>query len=317
MNKKLIRLTESDLHNIIRESVQKILKETYDPCDELGHLRWRNRDYRNDNKEAQRVGKVRGNALANWHKLAKDSESKVQEEGYDDEYNPHPDDNWHGYGNTTKERWDADEIPYQYKQVHESAVNEMFNTPKGQAIAAHVFGRAKDRGLDAWEKDEPTEKYDDVAHQAFNTAKQHWSEPRNKEAFRFGYEQRKLGNSPQRTLYNLKKLKWENAIKHAVEQSINEVVYNGQSLHGNNPKDWLAMNKYRKSIADKYYNDEMNNLAAIRNYGHRQLNEPEEQLPYPNNSVEGLPSSERNSRAMSRNMDNAINLLQKGANIDQ
>ena len=75
-------VTESDLHNIIRESVQKILKETYDPCDELGHLRWCNRDYRNDNKEAQRVGKVRGNALANWHKLVKDSESKVQEEGY-------------------------------------------------------------------------------------------------------------------------------------------------------------------------------------------------------------------------------------------
>ena len=102
-----------------------------------------------------------------------------------------------------------------------------------------------------------------------------------------------------------------------VEESVDEVMYNGQSLHGNNPKDWHAMNKYRKSIADKYYNDEMNNLAAIRNYGHRQLNEPEEQLPYPNNSVEGLPSSERNSRAMSRNMDNAINLLQKGANIDQ
>ena len=82
LRKRIIRLTESDLHNIIRESVQKILKETYDPCDELGHLRWRNRDYRNDNKEAQRVGKVRGNALANWHKLVKDSESKVQEEGY-------------------------------------------------------------------------------------------------------------------------------------------------------------------------------------------------------------------------------------------
>ena len=36
MNKKLIRLTESDLHRIVKESVRKILKETegvddYDP----------------------------------------------------------------------------------------------------------------------------------------------------------------------------------------------------------------------------------------------------------------------------------------------
>ena len=30
MNKKLIRLTESDLHNIVKESVGKILKETSD-----------------------------------------------------------------------------------------------------------------------------------------------------------------------------------------------------------------------------------------------------------------------------------------------
>lgn len=29
MNKKLIRLTESDLHKIIKESVNKILKEVY------------------------------------------------------------------------------------------------------------------------------------------------------------------------------------------------------------------------------------------------------------------------------------------------
>lgn len=30
MNKKLIRLTESDLHRIIKESVNKILKESYE-----------------------------------------------------------------------------------------------------------------------------------------------------------------------------------------------------------------------------------------------------------------------------------------------
>lgn len=163
MNKKLIRLTERDLHRIVKESVNRILKETYDPCDELGHIRWRNRDYRNDNKEAQRVGKVRGNALANWHKLVKDSESKVQEEGYDDEYNPHPDDNWHGYGNPTRERWDADEIPYKYKQ------------------------RA-----------------------------------------------------------------YESKIKRAVEESVNEVMYNGQSLHGTNPNDWNNLADKRYELFKKY-----------------------------------------------------------------
>ena len=30
MNKKLIRLTESDLHNIVKESVNRILKESLD-----------------------------------------------------------------------------------------------------------------------------------------------------------------------------------------------------------------------------------------------------------------------------------------------
>ena len=30
MNKKLIRLTESDLHKIVKESVDRILKESYD-----------------------------------------------------------------------------------------------------------------------------------------------------------------------------------------------------------------------------------------------------------------------------------------------
>ena len=31
MNKKLIKITESDLHNIVKESVQKILRETEVP----------------------------------------------------------------------------------------------------------------------------------------------------------------------------------------------------------------------------------------------------------------------------------------------
>jgi len=82
MNKRLIRLTESDLHRIVKESVIKILRETHNEWDELADIRWRNRDYRNNSDEAQRVGKVRGDALANWHKLVKDSDSKVQEEGY-------------------------------------------------------------------------------------------------------------------------------------------------------------------------------------------------------------------------------------------
>ena len=33
MNKRLIRLTESDLHRIVKESVQKILKEIVDTVD--------------------------------------------------------------------------------------------------------------------------------------------------------------------------------------------------------------------------------------------------------------------------------------------
>lgn len=37
MNKKLIRLTESDIHNLVKESVRRILKEA-------GHLYWKDDD---------------------------------------------------------------------------------------------------------------------------------------------------------------------------------------------------------------------------------------------------------------------------------
>ena len=77
--KTLIRLTESDLHRIVKESVNRILRETHNEWDELADIRWRNRDYRNNSDEAQRVGKVRGDALANWHKWVKDSEKNVSE----------------------------------------------------------------------------------------------------------------------------------------------------------------------------------------------------------------------------------------------
>ena len=38
MNKKLIRLTESDLHRIVKESVKRILKEADETAWEYGHL---------------------------------------------------------------------------------------------------------------------------------------------------------------------------------------------------------------------------------------------------------------------------------------
>ena len=45
MRKKLIRLTESDLHNIIEDSVRKILKEEiYDDYDEEDYNPWNNGD---------------------------------------------------------------------------------------------------------------------------------------------------------------------------------------------------------------------------------------------------------------------------------
>ena len=38
--KKVIKLTESDLHNIVRESVKKIIKEWGDPLDDEPLNRW-------------------------------------------------------------------------------------------------------------------------------------------------------------------------------------------------------------------------------------------------------------------------------------
>lgn len=75
MNKKLIRLTESDLHKIVKESVDKLLNE----WDELADIRWRSRDFHNNIEDAQKVGKKRGEALANWNKRVKDSEKNISE----------------------------------------------------------------------------------------------------------------------------------------------------------------------------------------------------------------------------------------------
>lgn len=78
--KTLIRLTESDLHKIVKESVQKILRETHNEWDELASIRWRNRDYHNDIEDAQRVGKKRGEALADWNKRIKNQDNRDKEQ---------------------------------------------------------------------------------------------------------------------------------------------------------------------------------------------------------------------------------------------
>jgi hypothetical protein len=74
-NKRLIRLTEQDLHKIVKESVDKLLNE----WDELADIRWRSRDFHNNIEDAQKVGKKRGEALANWNKRIKDSEKNISE----------------------------------------------------------------------------------------------------------------------------------------------------------------------------------------------------------------------------------------------
>lgn len=71
----LIRITESDLHKIVKESVDKLLNE----WDELADIRWRSRDFHNNIEDAQKVGKKRGEALANWNKRVKDSEKNISE----------------------------------------------------------------------------------------------------------------------------------------------------------------------------------------------------------------------------------------------
>jgi len=56
MNKKLIRLTESDLHRIVKESVDKILKETFaDPT-----IDWDDSELRCPYCESDNVQEVRG-----------------------------------------------------------------------------------------------------------------------------------------------------------------------------------------------------------------------------------------------------------------
>ena len=73
--KTLIRITESDLHKIVKESVDNLLNE----WDELADIRWRSRDFHNNIEDAQKVGKKRGEALANWNKRVKDSEKNISE----------------------------------------------------------------------------------------------------------------------------------------------------------------------------------------------------------------------------------------------
>ena len=72
----LIRITESDLHRIVKESVNRILNE----WDELADIRWRSRDYHNDVEDAQRVGKKRGEALADWNKRIKNQDNRDKEQ---------------------------------------------------------------------------------------------------------------------------------------------------------------------------------------------------------------------------------------------
>ena len=73
MNKKMIRLTESDLHNIIKESVNKVLKEYFFPStnpndtdsiedyDEM--TRWRRGGQKSIGDEAQNYHPQRDNRI--------------------------------------------------------------------------------------------------------------------------------------------------------------------------------------------------------------------------------------------------------------
>ena len=235
MNKQVIRLTEGDLHKIIKESVNKILCEAYGTPST------------NDATQLQKADDAQ-------NMFAKYGGGKFKDRDL--------------YALTTIAQV-ADTLHY----------NSHFLPPK----------------------------YEEVVERMAKKLKTMSNYLQNKVQMNTGLQPTTWNNF----MYN------ESDLSKTVKKSVNEVMYNGRSYHGNNAKDWLAINKYRKNIADKYYNNEMNNLTAIRNYGHRQFNEPEEELPYPNNSIEGLPNSTKNSAAMSRNTDNAIDILSKGTNNNQ
>jgi hypothetical protein len=75
MNKKLIRLTESDLHKIVKESVSKIINEIGDTPkgqDALGQVRGR----------ADKRSKLLGGAMGNkYRKISHDAQEKAYSQG--------------------------------------------------------------------------------------------------------------------------------------------------------------------------------------------------------------------------------------------
>ena len=74
MNKKLIRLTESDIHKIVKESVNKILNEigdTYNGYKMLGRLQNKKAYIDNDDNAAEEVHNYRQNVLKNNPEFAK------------------------------------------------------------------------------------------------------------------------------------------------------------------------------------------------------------------------------------------------------
>lgn len=75
MNKKLIRLTESDLHKIVKESVNKIINEIGDTekgQDALGQVRGR------ADKRSQLLGGAMGNK---YRKISHDAQEKAYSQG--------------------------------------------------------------------------------------------------------------------------------------------------------------------------------------------------------------------------------------------
>jgi hypothetical protein len=93
MNKKLIRLTESDLHRIVKESVNRILNEIGDTAKGqymLGRLQ--GRQMGNGNRDAAMntddyAYKVRGNRTPNNFQTY-DAAETANQMGYNDERNP-------------------------------------------------------------------------------------------------------------------------------------------------------------------------------------------------------------------------------------
>lgn len=74
MNKKLIRLTESDLHRIVKESVNKIINEigdTYDGYKMLGRLQNKKAYIDNDDNAVEQVRNYRHNILKHNPEFAK------------------------------------------------------------------------------------------------------------------------------------------------------------------------------------------------------------------------------------------------------